>query len=103
VQAAAVVETVPDAGARLRAHVGSSVRPDAPAFAREVAYAAARELPVGVADTVGYVALTFSEHGLGSSAAAPSRPPPRPRRRSAGGCRGCRWRCATPGRRRVCR
>ncbi len=65
VQAAAVVETVPDAGARLRAHVGSSVRPDAPAFARAVAHAAAAELPVGVADTVGYVALTFSERGLG--------------------------------------
>jgi hypothetical protein len=65
VQAAAVVETVPDAGATLRAHVASQVRRDAPAFALEVAHAAAQELPVGVADTLGYVALTFSERGLG--------------------------------------
>ena len=71
VQAAAVVETVPDAGAALRAHVGTAVRPDAPAFAREVAFAAAAELPVDVADTVGYVTLTFAERGLGIERRSP--------------------------------
>ena len=65
VQAAAVVETVPDAGAQLAAHVHSQLHPDAPAFARQVAAAAAAELPAGVAETVGYVTLTFSERGLG--------------------------------------
>ncbi len=65
VQAAAVVETEPNAGALLRAHVDSQVRPDAPPFARQVADAAAAELPAGVADTVGYVTLTFSEKALG--------------------------------------
>jgi len=66
-----VVETVPDAGAALRAHVGTAVRPDAPAFAREVAFAAAAELPVDVADTVGYVTLTFAERGLGIERRSP--------------------------------
>lgn len=65
VQAAAVVETEPNAGALLRAHVDSQVRPDAPAFARRVAAAAAAELPAGVADTIGYVTLTFAERALG--------------------------------------
>ena len=65
VQAAAVVETVPDAGAMLTSHVSSQIHSDAPEFAREVALAAARELPVDVADTIGFVTLTFSERGLG--------------------------------------
>ena len=65
VQAAAVVETVPDAGAMLASHVLSQIHDDAPDFAREVALAAARELPVDVADTIGFVTLTFSERGLG--------------------------------------
>ena len=65
VQAAAVVETVPDAGAMLTSHVSSQIHDDAPDFAREVALAAARELPVDVADTIGFVTLTFSERGLG--------------------------------------
>ena len=65
VQAAAVVETVPDAGAMLHSHVTSQIRDDAPDLARQVALAAARELPEDVADTIGYVTLTFSERGLG--------------------------------------
>lgn len=65
VQAAAVVETVPDAGALLASHVATRVRDDAPTFARRVALAAAHELPVDVAETIGYVTLTFSERGLG--------------------------------------
>jgi hypothetical protein len=65
VQAAAVIETVPEAGAQLSAHVESSGRDDAPDFARAVAAAAAAELPADVADTIGYVSLTFSERGLG--------------------------------------
>ena len=65
VQAAAVVETIPDAGAMLASHVGTQVRDDAAEFARQVAFAAAAELPVDVADTVGYVTLTFTERGLG--------------------------------------
>lgn len=65
VQAAAVVETIPDAGAMLHSHVATQVRDDAPQFARDVAFSAAAELPVDVADTVGYVTLTFTERGLG--------------------------------------
>lgn len=63
-QAAAVVETIPDAGAMLRSHVAANIRDDAPDFARQVAFAASLELPVGVADTIGYVTLTFSEKRL---------------------------------------
>ena len=65
VQAAAVVETVPDAGAMLASHVAAQLHEDAPDFARQVALAAAAELPVDVADTIGYVTLTFGERGLG--------------------------------------
>lgn len=65
VQAAAVVETIPDAGAMLHSHVVTQVLDDAPDFARQVALAAAAELPVDVADTIGYVTLTFTERGLG--------------------------------------
>lgn len=65
VQAAAVVETIPDAGAVLRSHVATQLRADAADFARQVALAAAAELPVDVADTIGYVTLTFTERGLG--------------------------------------
>ena len=65
VQAAAVVETVPDAGAMLHSHVTTQILDDAPNFARQVALAAARELPVDVADTIGFVTLTFTERGLG--------------------------------------
>jgi len=65
VQAAAVVETIPNAGALLRSHVSTQVRTDAPEFARRVAFAGAEELHEGVADTIGHVALTFSEKGLG--------------------------------------
>ena len=65
VQAAAVVETVPDPGSALAAHVASLIRQDAPPFAVQVQRAAAVELPAGVAETIGYVALTFSERGLG--------------------------------------
>ncbi len=64
VQAVAVVETIPDAGARLAAHVAGLIEPDAPEFARQVMAASAVELPRGVADTVGYVAITFSERKL---------------------------------------
>lgn len=65
VQAAAVVDTIPNAGALLRAHVATQVRDDSPEFAREVAFTAAEELHDGVSDTIGHVALTFSEKGLG--------------------------------------
>ena len=65
VQAAAVIETVPDAGAVLRAYVESKVVEGAPAFAREVMLASAAELPHNVSDTVGYVTLTFSGKELG--------------------------------------
>jgi hypothetical protein len=65
VQAAAVVESIPDAGAMLASHVGTQVRDDAAPFARQVAFAAAAELPVDVADTIGFVTLTFTERGLG--------------------------------------
>ena len=57
VQAAAVVETIPDAGAMLRSHVAGMLSDNAPRFARDVMYSAAEELPVGVADTIGYVAV----------------------------------------------
>lgn len=65
VQAVAVVETIPDAGARLAAHVAALIDPSAPEFGRRVMAASAVELPRGVADTVGYVTLTFSERGMG--------------------------------------
>jgi hypothetical protein len=65
VQAAAVVETAPDPGQSLAAHVSGLVRDDAPPFAARVQYAAATEFPIGVSETVGYVSLTFSERNLG--------------------------------------
>ncbi len=65
VQAAVVVETAPDAGALLAAHVAGMVRPDTPEFARAVLADAAVELPTGVAETSAYLAVTFSERGIG--------------------------------------
>ena len=65
VQAAVVVETAPDAGALLAAHVAGMIRPDTPEFARAVLADAAVELPTGVAETTAYVTVTFSERGLG--------------------------------------
>lgn len=65
VQAEAVVETLPEPKARLVAHVESLIDPDAPEFAKSAARASARELPAGVADSVGYVSVTFSEAGMG--------------------------------------
>jgi hypothetical protein len=61
----ATVETLPDDGALLAAHVQQLLRPSAPPFARQVLEAAARELPSGVSATVGYVAYTFTERSLG--------------------------------------
>jgi hypothetical protein len=65
VQAAAVVETAPDAGALLSAHVTGLLTDEAPAFARQVLADAAAELPTGVTETLGHVTLTFSERALG--------------------------------------
>jgi len=64
-QAAAVVETAPDPGQSLAAHVSGLVRDGVPAFAARVQYAAAAEYPTGVAETIGYVSLTYDEHNLG--------------------------------------
>jgi len=64
-QAAAVVETAPDPGQSLAAHVSGLVRDGVPAFAARVQYAAAAEFPTGVAETLGYVSLTYDEHNLG--------------------------------------
>lgn len=68
VQVAATVETAPDAGELLATHVNGMIRPDAPEFTQRVMRAAARELPAGVTDTTGSVALTFSSTGLGVTA-----------------------------------
>ena len=62
---AAVIETLPDTGALLSAHVESLIRPGAPEFAARVLRAAAVELPFGVSSTVGYLTVTFSEASLG--------------------------------------
>ena len=67
----ATVETLPDDGALLQAHVASLLQPGAPDFAREVLTAAARELPTGVSATVGHVAITFTERSLGIEHSAP--------------------------------
>ena len=67
---AATVETLPDDGALLAAHVAGLIRPDAPDFARQVLTAAAVELPTGVSSTVGHVAVTFTEKSLGIEHAA---------------------------------
>lgn len=64
-QVQAVVESLPDGGAMLSAHVEAIIDPTAPVFAREVLHAAARELPQGVTSSIGYVSVTFSEKGLG--------------------------------------
>jgi hypothetical protein len=64
-QVAAVIETQPDTGALLRAHVKRLIDPDAPAFAKAVMTASADELPRDVASTVGYVAITYTEKELG--------------------------------------
>ncbi|MFL6163591.1 MAG: SCO6880 family protein [Jatrophihabitantaceae bacterium] len=61
----ATVETQPDDGALLQAHVASLIQPGAPDFARHVLTAAAQELPSGVSSTVGHVAITFTEKSLG--------------------------------------
>ena len=61
----ATVETLPDDGALLQAHVASLLQPGAPAFAREVLTATALELPNGVSATVGHVAITLTERSLG--------------------------------------
>jgi hypothetical protein len=44
----------------LHSHVTTHIRDDAPAFARQVALAAARELPIDVADIIGFVTLKGS-------------------------------------------
>ncbi len=68
---AAVIETLPDAGALLGAHVQGLLTPQAPDFAKQVLTAAARELPGGVSSTVGYLGITFAEKSLGIEHAAP--------------------------------
>lgn len=67
---AVTVETLPDDGALLAAHVASLIQPDAPPFARRVLTAAAQELPTGVSSTLAHVTLTFSEKSLGIEHAA---------------------------------
>jgi hypothetical protein len=62
---AAVIETLPDAGAMLDAHVQGLLTDQAPEFTAEVLQASVRELPSGVSSTVGYLAITFSERSLG--------------------------------------
>jgi hypothetical protein len=66
----ATVETLPDDGAVLAAHVASLIQPGSPPFARQVLTAAAAELPTGVSATVGYLAVTFTEKSLGIEHAA---------------------------------
>ena len=73
VQATVVVETAPDEGALLAAHVAALVRPDTPGFARAVLADSAAELPTGVAETSGFVTLTFSERGIGVTRARDGR------------------------------
>jgi hypothetical protein len=72
-QVAAVIETQPDSGALLRSHTASIITADAPDFARRSAMASAEELPHGVASTIGYVTVTFSEVALGISAKGSAR------------------------------
>jgi hypothetical protein len=67
---AVTVETLPDDGALLAAHVASLIQPGAPEFSRRVLTAAAAELPTGVSATTGYLAVTFSEKSLGIEHAA---------------------------------
>ncbi|MCW2539628.1 MAG: hypothetical protein JWN95_1353 [Frankiales bacterium] len=64
-QVSVVIESVRDTGALLRAHVAGLIHPAAAPFARDVLLAAGRELSQGVASTLGYVTITFSEAGLG--------------------------------------
>ena len=64
------IETLPDDGARLAAHVAGLIREDAAPFARQVLTAAAAELPTGVSSTVAHVAFTFTEKSLGIDHAA---------------------------------
>ena len=73
VQATVVVETAPDEGALLAAHVAALVRPDTPGFARAVLADSAAELPTGVAETSAIVTLTFSERGIGVTRARDDR------------------------------
>lgn len=64
-QAAAIVETTPDNGEILLAHTASLLHASGPEFAKRTMMASAEELPRGVAETNGFVALTFTESGLG--------------------------------------
>lgn len=64
-QVGAVIETQPDSGALLAAHVARICAPGAPPFAVRAMKARAAELPRDVASTVGWVAVTYTEKDLG--------------------------------------
>lgn len=59
VGAAAVIDTAPDSGERLRAEVNHLIRPDAPELARQVMLQSAQEFPSGSAAISARIAITF--------------------------------------------
>lgn len=63
-QVAAVIQTEPDTGARLRAYVEHKISPTAPEFAVNATRASAIELPQGISTTTGHVTVTFTERHL---------------------------------------
>ncbi len=64
-QASATVETTFDDGALLRAHAERLIAPDVPEFAAAALRASAKELPLNMTATIGWVSITFTGSALG--------------------------------------